>query len=59
MAAATLCWHCYRERVLNRVRRQCSKSGGFGKTLIFHSPDSAPCREEHLDIEITGYKLIY
>lgn len=43
MAVATASWHCYRERVLARVRRQCTKqTGGFGKALIFHSPDSVP-----------------
>ena len=31
-------------QVLARVRRQCTKqTGGFGKALMFHSPDSAPC----------------
>jgi len=43
MAVATASWHCYRERVLARVRRQCTKQiGGFGKALMFHSPDSVP-----------------
>lgn len=43
LALGTTCWHFYRDRVAIRVRQRCTKeSGGFGKTLVFHSPDNVP-----------------